>query len=109
LTNQENDEDTSPMIFIVVGDARQKGKTTMTPFNALLAAPDDDTAVRLALESLANEGYEEADLHQIGNIDECPDDDKFRDAYNSACAGEVALIFYNTEVEAELSAASPLH
>ena len=39
--------------------------------HVMLRAPDDDTAVREALNALAEEGFLEADLDQIGNADRC--------------------------------------
>ena len=82
------------MVFIIIGEVRHTGETEMIPFNALLAGPDDDTAVRRCLEALAQEGYEEADLHQIGNLEGRPDEDPFISAYEAALEGEVAIIAY---------------
>lgn len=89
-----NFDDESPMIFIIIGEVRRKGTTAMLPFNALLAAPDDDTAVRQCLEALAQEGYEEADLNQIGNLEGRPDEEPFVSAYDAALSGEVSIIAY---------------
>ena len=85
-----------PLVFIIIGEVRKAGETNMIPFNALLAAPDDDTAVRHCLEALAQEGYEEADLHQIGNLDGRPDEDPYVSAYDAALEGEVAIIAYES-------------
>jgi hypothetical protein len=94
--NMESDDETGDEpwnVFVIVGEVRRAGGE-MFPFNALLMAPDDDTAVRMALEALAQEGYEEADLHQIGNIEERPDDPHFQPAYDSALEGEIAIISF---------------
>lgn len=85
--------DGAPMVFIITGEVR-RGDSAMMPFNALLTGPDDDTAVRQCLEALAQEGYEEADLHQIGNLEGAPDDEPFISAYQAALEGEVAIIAY---------------
>jgi hypothetical protein len=82
------------MIFIIIGEVRPKGDAEMMPFNSLLAAPDDDTAVRLCLEALAQEGYEEADLHQIGNLEGRPEEEPYVSAYDAALEGEVSIIAY---------------
>ncbi len=82
------------MIFLLIGEIRKSGETKMVPFNALLKSSDDDTAVRLVLEALAEEGFEEADLHQIGNLEDAPDDEDFLPAYQAAVDGEVALLVY---------------
>ena len=93
----ENNFEDMPMIFVVIGEARLVKGGAKVPFNALLAAPDDDTAVHMVLESLAQEGYHEADLHQIGNLDERPEKEEFLAAYESAQAGEIALIVYESD------------
>ena len=41
----------------------------------MLVAPDDNSAVRRALESLAAEGYAEAELDQIGDMEGVPDEE----------------------------------
>ncbi|WP_419913472.1 transcriptional regulator [Hoeflea sp.] len=58
----------------------------------LLAAPDDDTAVRTALNALAEEGYEEAELDQIGVMDGMPDEEPHASAFQGAQEGEIAII-----------------
>lgn len=87
--------DNTPMVFIIIGDVRAAGEKEMRPFNALLAASDDDSAVRQCLDALAQEGYEEADLHQIGNLEGRPEEDPFTSAYDAALEGEVAIINYD--------------
>lgn len=82
------------IVFIVIGEVKKEKEGEMIPFNALLASPDDDTAVRIILETFASEGYLEADLHQIGNLEGEPEEEDFKGAYQAAMAGEVALIFY---------------
>ena len=83
-----------PMVFIIIGEVRRSGEKDMFPFNALLIGPDDDTAVRSCLEALAQEGYEEADLHQIGNLEGRPEEDPFVSAYDAPLEGEVAIIAF---------------
>lgn len=92
--NGQNAENEDPMVFIIIGEVRQKGESEMIPFNSLLAAPDDDSAVRQCLEALAQEGYEEADLHQIGNLEGRPEEEPYVSAYDAALEGEVAIIAY---------------
>lgn len=87
--------DNAPMVFIIIGDVRAAGEKEMRPFNALLAAADDDSAVRQCLDALAQEGNEEADLHQIGNLEGRPEEEPFSSAYDAALQGEVAIINYD--------------
>ena len=91
---QMSDDDLETLIFIIIGEVKKLKDGDMIPFNALLAAPDDDTAVRLVLESFASEGYIETDMHQIGNLEGRPEGEEFQEAYHAAVAGEVALIFF---------------
>ena len=42
----------------------------------MLVAPDDDSAVREALDALAKEGYAEAELDQIGDMQDEPDESR---------------------------------
>lgn len=86
----------APLIFIVIGEVQKDQSGERIPFNALMAAPDDDTAVRIILKTLADKGYLEADLHQIGNLDDAPEGEAFHGAYQAALKGEVALIFYES-------------
>lgn len=96
--NKESDSGISgnlaSLIFILIGEVQKDQDSEKIPFNALMAAPDDDTAVRIILETFASEGYLHADLHQIGNLDGEPEEEEFKAAYQAAANGEVALIFY---------------
>jgi hypothetical protein len=91
---EENATVSDPLIFIITGTIRKANSTEMIPFNALLSAPDDDSAVRGCLNALAQEGYEEANLDQIGNLFGRPEDEKFEDAYDAALNGDVALLIF---------------
>lgn len=91
---KRDSEDSEPMVFIIIGEVRRPDEHEMIPFNALLAAADDNSAVRRCLDALAQEGYEEADLHQIGNLDGRPEEEPYVSAYEAALTGEVALIAF---------------
>lgn len=85
----------NPAIFIILGQvSRQKGGD-MRPVHVLLAAPDEDTAVRLCLDALSAKSFAEADLDQIGVLDEMPDDEPHASAYQGALEGEVAVIAFD--------------
>jgi hypothetical protein len=93
----EHHSETAPPVYIIMGSAREGGVGTPEagiPVNILLRAPDEDSAVRAALDALASQGFVEADLDQIGIILEEPDDPTFESAYADAMAGEVAVIAY---------------
>ncbi|MEC9343860.1 MAG: transcriptional regulator [Pseudomonadota bacterium] len=93
-TNGEIDDEDDPPVFIIIGGVRHADDAEMMDFHALLTAPDDDSAVRRCLEALASEGYDEADLTQIGNIEEPEEDDPFFAPYCAALEGDIALLVY---------------
>lgn len=93
ITDPDNDNnDDAPMVFIIIAKAYQKDGDAGIDLHILLAAPDDDSAVRSALNALADEGYLEADLDQIGLVTEVPVDEPHASAYQGALEGEVAII-----------------
>lgn len=63
--------------------------------HVMLVAPDEDSAVRMALEALAREGYAEAELDQIGDMDGVPDDEPHLSAYQGALEGEVSIVTFD--------------
>ncbi|MHC5653038.1 regulator [Stappia sp. ICDLI1TA098] len=86
-----------PTVYAIFGRARLDSVGTPeenVEVNILLCAPDEDSAVRRALEALAGEGYVTAELDQIGVVLEEPEDPTFESAYQDALAGEVAVIAF---------------
>lgn len=79
-------------VFIIIGKAYMEDDGEGTDIHVMLRAPDDDTAVREALNALSEEGYQEADLDQIGTIMGAPDEEPHASAYQGALEGEVAII-----------------
>lgn len=89
------DDDNPRPVTIVVGRVwRDKGGRSQS-VHIMLVAPDDDTAVRRALESLAAEGYAEAELDQIGDMQDVPDEEPHLSAYQGAQEGEVSIITFD--------------
>lgn len=82
----------APTIFIIIGQVSQETGGAMVPIHVMLAAPDDDTAVRICLDALSAKGYAEADLDQIGLMSGMPDEEPHASAYQGALEGEVAII-----------------
>ncbi|MDA4843863.1 transcriptional regulator [Hoeflea poritis] len=89
-TDQEADEDRN--VFVIIGRVFEQKDDDPIDVHILLAAPDDDTAVRTALNALAEEGYEEAELDQIGVMDGMPDEEPHASAFQGALEGEIAII-----------------
>ncbi|WP_176085152.1 transcriptional regulator [Martelella sp. HB161492] len=79
------------MVFIITGKVYHEWNGD-AEVHVLIAAPDEDSAVRNTLNALAAEGYAEADLDQIGLITEIPDEEPHASAYETALEGEVAII-----------------
>jgi len=88
-----NDNESRPVTIITGRVWRRKGGDS-EGVHVLLIAPDDDTAVRTALESLAREGYAEAEFDQIGDLDGIPDDEPHLSAYQGALEGEVSVVTF---------------
>ncbi len=92
IPDNDNNSD-GPMVFIIIGKAfEQDGGEEGVDIHVILRAPDDDSAVREALNALADEGFLEADLDQIGVLEGEPDDEPHASAYKGALGGEVAII-----------------
>ena len=62
----DNEERPSPSSSGAPAAARAAGADGV---HVLLIAPDDDAAVRTALQALTGEGYAEAELDQIGDME----------------------------------------
>ena len=51
-----------------------------------------------ALESLAAEGYAEAELDQIGDMDGIPDEEPHISAFQGALEGEVSIVTFDVPI-----------
>jgi hypothetical protein len=89
-----NDNEQKPVTIIVGRVWRKKGGES-EGVHVMLVAPDDDSAVRMALEALAREGYAEAELDQIGDMEGAPDDEPHMSAYQGALEGEVSIVTFD--------------
>lgn len=88
-----NDNDPRIVTIITGRVFRRKGGRAEGA-HIFLVAPDDDSAVRAALEALAREGFAEAELDQIGEMQEAPDDEPHASAYQGALEGEVSIVTF---------------
>ena len=94
-SSADNDNKTlgdEPMVFIIIGKAYERDGDEGIDIHVMLRAPDDDSAVREALNALSEEGFLEADLDQIGTLNDVPDEEPHASAYRGALEGEVAII-----------------
>jgi hypothetical protein len=92
-----NDNEQRPVTIITGRVWRKKGGRS-EGVHILLVAPDDDTAVRTALEALTREGYAEAELDQIGDMEGVPDDEPHLSAYQGALEGEVSIVTFDEPI-----------
>ncbi len=81
-------------VTIVTGRVWRRKGGDSEGVHVMLVAPDDDSAVRTVLEALTREGFVEAELDQIGDMDGAPDDEPHISAYQSALEGEVAIVTF---------------
>jgi hypothetical protein len=86
-----NDNEERP-VTIIIGRVRRGTSGRWENVHVMLTAPDDDSAVRKTLDALATEGYAEAELDQIGEMEGEPDEEPHISAYQGALEGEVAIV-----------------
>mgnify|MGYP007032605237 CR=1 FL=1 len=89
-----NDNEQRPVI-IIVGRIWRKKDGPSEGVHVMLTAPDDDSAVRAALEALAREGYAEAEFDQIGEMEGAPEDEPHLSAWQGAVEGEVSIVTFD--------------
>ncbi len=96
ITAPDNDNiSEGPMVFIIIGKGYESDNSEGVDLHIMLKAADDDGAVREALNALAEEGFIEADLDQIGMLTEVPSEEPHASAYQGAVDGEVAIIRFS--------------
>jgi len=81
-----------PIVWIIIGRVTRKVGGAESGVHVMLQAPDEDSAVRLTLEGLQREGFAEAQLDQIGELQGEPDEEPHLSAYQGALEGEVAIV-----------------
>ncbi len=89
-----NDNQPKAVTIITGRVSRGKGGRSRL-IHVLLVAPDDDSAVRVALEALRGQGYAEAELDRIGELESPPDDEPHASAYQGAMGGEVSIVTFD--------------
>jgi len=91
-----NDNETKPVTLITGRVFRTKGGES-EGIHVFLVAPDDDSAVRQALEALAGEGYAEVELDRIGDMEGMPEEEPHASAYQGALEGEVSIVTFTED------------
>ncbi|MCG7508998.1 transcriptional regulator [Mesorhizobium retamae] len=98
MQDPHNDNDEPRPVIIITGRVWKKKNGKPEGVHVMLMAHDDDSAVRRALESLAAEGYAEAELDQIGEMQGEPDEEPHLSAYQGALEGEVSIVTFDEPV-----------
>lgn len=91
----DNESESGTGVFIIIGRVWPEKDGPEVGVHILLMAPDDDSAIRTALNALAERGYEEAEFDQIGTMVDAPDEEPHASAYQGALEGEVAIVTYS--------------
>ena len=86
-----------PVVTIIIGRASRTKDGESQGIHVMLTAPDDDTAVRRALEALAAEGYAQAELDRIGVMEGQPDEEPHASAWQGATEGEIAIVTFDED------------
>ncbi len=89
-----NDNEQRP-VTIITGRVKRRKNGKSEGVHIMLAAPDDDSAVRMALNALTSEGYVEAELDQIGDLQGVPNEEPHLSAYQGAIEGEVSIVTFD--------------
>ena len=85
----------SKPVQLIVADVWKNKQEEPRQVHLLLMTDDTDNLVSVALQILANEGYDEAELLEIGTLTEEPDEEPHLSAYKNALTGQAALIEFN--------------
>jgi hypothetical protein len=99
MDDRESEPDAN--VFIIIGRVWPEKDGPEISIHILLTSPDDDSAVRTALNALAERGYEEAEFDQIGTLVDAPDEEPHASAYQGALEGEVAIVTFAEGLDAE--------
>ncbi|MGH6862032.1 MAG: hypothetical protein ACRECY_17415 [Phyllobacterium sp.] len=90
-----SDKPQAQPVHLIVADVWKDKGGEPRQVHLLLVNDDADGLVELALRILANEGYEEAELLEIGTLTEEPEEEPHLSAWKNALAGQVALIEFD--------------
>lgn len=87
-----------PRVMLISGRVWKDKGGASEGVHVMLMAPDDDSAVRLALEALAQEGYAEAELDQIGEMEGQPLEEPHQSAWQGAIEGDVSVVTFEEPI-----------
>lgn len=93
--------DDSPEIHLVIADVWNEGDEDPIEIHLLFQLGEDEDLVQTALGVLANEGFDEAELREIGTLNEEPEEEPHKSAWATALTGQVAMIEFDGDDEDE--------
>ncbi|ACD72682.1 hypothetical protein P053_00960 [Brucella abortus 01-4165] len=93
--------DDSPTVHLAIADVWNEGDETPIEVHLLLKADENEDLVQTVLSILAEEGYHEAELLEMGTLTEEPEEEPHKSAWATALSGEVALIEFDGDDEEE--------
>ncbi len=99
-TTPSTDND-SPTIHLIIAHVWNDGEESPLEVHLLLKESENDDLVQTVLSILADEGYNEAELLEMGTITEQPDEEPHKSAWETAITGQVALIEFDGDEEDE--------
>lgn len=91
----------SSSVYLIIADVWHKDVEEPVEVHMLLTLEEDADLVQTALSILADEGYDEAELLEIGTLDSQPDEEPHKSAWETAMRGEIALIEFDGDEDDE--------
>lgn len=82
-------------VFLIIANAWQENEPDPANLHILLKPQADEDVIQAALQVLANEGFDEAEITEIGTLTEQPEEEPYLSAYNTALSGQVAMIEFD--------------
>lgn len=92
MTYDPTNDNIPPPVMLITGRARLDPEAEPVTIQILVIAPDDDSAVRRALDALRQRGYARVELDRIGEVEGEPEDEPQLSAYQGALEGEVSIV-----------------
>ncbi|PYE85201.1 hypothetical protein [Phyllobacterium leguminum] len=84
--------DEPQQIHLLVADVWRENDSEPILVHLLFVGTAGEDIVTTALNILADQGYDEAELTEMGTLTEEPDEEPHRSAWKTALGGEAALI-----------------
>lgn len=87
--------DEPKQVHLLVADVWREKDSEPILVHLLFVGNEGEDIVTTALNILADQGYEEAELTEMGTLTEEPDEEPHKSAWKTALGGEAALIEFD--------------